>query len=53
MIETIEGLRNKYRKWKKTFESKALKDNLEKTKVMISAGIAKDGLSKSNVGSAA
>ena len=35
--ETIEGLRNKLIKWKESFESKGLKVNLGKTKVMLSA----------------
>ena len=34
---------------KKAFESKGLKDNLGKTKVMVSRGITKDGMSKSKV----
>ena len=33
MSETIEGLRNKFLKWKEAFESKGLKVNLGKTKV--------------------
>ena len=49
MSETIEGLRNKFFKWKETFESKGLKVNLGKTNVMVSDRITKDGLSKSNV----
>ena len=48
MSETIERLRNKFRKWK-LFESKGLKVNLGKTKVMVNGGITKDGLSKSKV----
>ena len=35
MSETIEGLRNKFFKWKEDFESKGLKVNLGKTKVMV------------------
>ena len=35
MSETIEGLRNKFIKWKKAFESNGLKVNLGKTKVMV------------------
>ena len=46
MSETIGGLRNKFIKWKKTFESKSLKVNLGKTKVMVSGGITKDGMYK-------
>ena len=45
MSETIVGLRYKFLKWKKAFESKGLKVNLGKTKVMVSKGITKDGLS--------
>ena len=47
MSETIDGLRNKFLKWKEAFESKGLKVNLGKTKV--SGGITKDGMSKSKV----
>ena len=47
MSETIEGLRNKILKWKDGFESKGLKVNLGKTKVMVSGGITKDGMSES------
>ena len=35
MIERIEGLRNKFLKWKEAFESKDFKANLGKTKVMV------------------
>ena len=35
MSETIDGLRDKFLKWKETFESKGLKVNLGKTKVMV------------------
>ena len=48
MSETIDGLRNKFLKWKEAFESKGLKINLDKTKVMVSGGITKDCLSNSN-----
>ena len=34
---------------KEAFESKSLKVNLGKTKVMVSSGVTKDGLSKSKV----
>ena len=47
--EIIDGLLNKFLKWKEAFESKGLKVNLGKTKVMVSSGITKDGLSKSKV----
>ena len=49
MSETIEGHSNNFLKWKDTFESKGLKVNLEKTKVMVSSSITKDGTSKSKV----
>ena len=45
----MEALRNKFMKWKEVFESKGLKVNLGKTKVMVSSGITKDGMSKSKV----
>ena len=34
--ETMEGLREKFWKWKEAFESKGLKVNLGKTKVLVS-----------------
>ena len=46
MSVIIEGLKNKFLKWKKAFESKCLKVNLWKTKVMVRNGIIKNGLSK-------
>ena len=49
MSETIEGIKNKFIKWKESFESKDLKVELWKTKVMVSGGVANDGLSKGNV----
>ena len=49
MSETIEGFKNKFLKWKEAFESMSLKVDLGKTKVVVSGGITKDGLSKSNV----
>ena len=49
MSETIEGLMNKFLKWKESFESKGLKVNLERSKVMVCSSITQDGLSKSNV----
>ena len=45
--ETIEGLVNKFLKWKEAFESKCLRDNLGKTKLMVSSCIT--SLSKSKV----
>ena len=44
MSETIEGLRNKFLKWKEVFKSKGLK-----VKVMVSSGITMDGMSKNKV----
>ena len=49
MRETIGGLMKKYLKWKESVESKGLKVNLVKTKVMVSGGITKDGTSKSKI----
>ena len=49
MSETIGGLGNKFLKRKEAFDSKCLKINLGKTKVMVSDSITKDGMSKSNV----
>ena len=49
MSETIGGLRNKFLEWKEAFESKGLKGNLGKTKVMVCCGITKVGMSKSKV----
>ena len=40
---------NKFLKLKEAFESKGLKVNLWKTKVMVSGGITKDGISQSKV----
>ena len=48
MSETVKGFRNKFLNWK-AFESKGLIVNLGKTKVMVSGGITKDGMSKSKV----
>ena len=45
----LVGLMNKFLKWKEAFESKGLKVNLVKTKVMVSGGITKDGMSNSKV----
>ena len=49
LSETIEGLRNKFLKWKEAYKSKGLKVNLAKTEVMVSGGITKDGMSKYKV----
>ena len=46
MRETIEGLRNKFTKWKKDFKNKGLKVNLRKAKVMVRASITKNDLFK-------
>ena len=43
----MEGLGNKFLKWKEAFESKCLKVNIGKTKVMVSGGITMGGNSKS------
>ena len=45
--ETIEGLWNEFIKWKEAVDSKGLKVNPGKTKVMVSGGITKDDLHKS------
>ena len=49
MSESMEALRNEFLRWKEAFESKSMKVNLRKIKVLASSGIVKDGLSKSNV----
>ena len=49
MSETIEELRDKFLRWKEAFESKGLKDNLWKPRVMVSSGITQDSLVKSKV----
>ena len=49
MSETIEGPSNTCLKWKEDFESKGLRANLIKTKVMLCRGITKDGMPKSKV----
>ena len=49
MSATVEGFKNKFWKWKKAFESKGLKFNFCKTKVIVIGGIAKDGLSESKL----
>ena len=46
---TIDRLRNKSFTWRKAFESKGLNVELGQTKVIVSGGISKDGLSKSQV----
>ena len=49
MSETMECLRDKFLKWKEDFESKGLKVNLGKTKIMVSGSITKHGMPKSKV----
>ena len=49
MSKTIDGPKNKFMKWKETIDSKVLKGNLGKIKVMVSDSIIKVGLSKSKV----
>ena len=49
MSETIVAIANKIITCKEAFESKILKVNLGKTKVMVSGCITKDGLSKRKV----
>ena len=46
MSEAIKLLGDKFLKWKEAFESKCLKVNLGKAKVMVKGGITKDGNSK-------
>ena len=47
--ETMEGLMDMFLKWKEAFESKGLKVNLGKTRVIVCGGITKDVISKSKV----
>ena len=49
MSEIIVGLRDKFLKWTAAFESKDLKDNHGKTKVVVSSSITQDGLCTSKV----
>ena len=46
MSETMEGLREKFWKWKEAFESKGLKVNLGKTKVVVSGAEGEVSVSK-------
>ena len=48
MSETIEGLKDKFSKWKQAFESKGMKVN-HGGKNKVSSGITQDSLSKSKV----
>ena len=47
--ETIKGIMDRFLIWMEAFDSKGLKDNLRKTKVMVGSGITHDGLSESMV----
>ena len=49
MSETMEGLMNKFLKWKEAFESNGLKVNLGKTQVMVCSSITMDGMCRSEV----
>ena len=49
MNEITKELKNKFVKWKESLESKGLKVNLGKSKVMVSSNITKDGLTKSKI----
>ena len=49
MSETIGGLRNKFFEWMEAFESKDLKINFGKMKVIVSSSIMKDGMSNCKV----
>ena len=44
--ETMEGLREKFWKWKEAFDSKALKVNLRKTKLVVSGAEGEVSVSK-------
>ena len=46
MSETLEGLREKFWKWKEAFESKGLKMNLGKTTVLVSGAEGEVTVSK-------
>ena len=46
MSETLEGMREKFWKWKMAFESKGLKVNLGKTKMMVSGAEEEVSVSK-------
>ena len=47
--EAMEDHRNNFLQWKEAFESKGLKVNLGKLRIMVSGGITKDGMSKGKV----
>ena len=46
--ETMEGLREKFWKWKRAFESKGLRVNLGKTKVVVSGAEGEVTVSKAD-----
>ena len=52
MSEMMEGLREKFWKWKEAFESKEPKVNLEKTKVVVSGAEGEVSESKGDPGGA-
>ena len=49
MSEIFEGTGNTFIKWKEAIESKGLKVNVGKTKVIVSSRITQDSLSKGEV----
>ena len=49
MSETLEGFRSQFLKWKEAFKGKGMEVSLGKTKVIVTGGITKDGLSKNKV----
>ena len=49
MSETIEGLRDKFMKWKETVQNKGLIVDFGSIEVMVSGGNTKGGFSKSTV----
>ena len=49
MIETIVGLRNKFKEWKEAYDRKCLKINFGKTQMIVKGSIVKDGLSKNEI----
>ena len=49
ICETIDGLWNKFLRWKEFVESKCLKVNLGETKVMVIGGITRNDMSRRKV----
>ena len=49
MSETIDAMRNKFIKWKEVFESKLLKVNLGKTRVIVCGAITKDEVKRVDI----